>query len=75
MSTAARAIIQCERANTDGVVCECGQIAFRVVEVNGAGNVRVEVPLCGRHYVEAQLRRPAPLALPPGLPPEQNANQ
>jgi hypothetical protein len=75
MSTAARAIIQCERANTDGVICECGQIAFRIVEVNGAGNVRVEVPLCGRRYVEAQLRRPAPLALPPGLPPEQNANQ
>jgi len=32
--------------------CGCGQIAYRVVRVN-VDQKPTEVPLCGRHYIEA----------------------
>ena len=66
MTKIAGAIIQCETANIHGVVCdECDQIAFRVVEVDGVGNVRVVAHLCGRHYIDAQFKRRTPRALAP----------
>jgi hypothetical protein len=54
MPTTLGAIIQFANINFDGVNCsECDQIAFMVAEVVGNGVV-YEVPLCGRHYIEAQ---------------------
>jgi hypothetical protein len=39
-------------ANMSNSNCECGQVAYRVVRVNVDQKV-TDVPLCGRHYVEA----------------------
>jgi hypothetical protein len=54
MPTTLRATIQFANINFDGVNCsECDQIAFMVAKVIGEGIV-YELPLCGRHYIEAQ---------------------
>jgi hypothetical protein len=74
MTKIAGAIIQCETANIHGVVCdECDQIAFRVVEVNGVGNVRVVAHPCRRHYIDAQVQTPHAARFGSCLPPEQTA--
>jgi hypothetical protein len=54
MTTTPGAIIKFANFNFDGVSCsECDQIAFMVAKVI-ASEVEYEVPLCGRHYIEAQ---------------------
>jgi hypothetical protein len=41
-----------------GTVCEeCGQIAFKIIVFNVAGQEKI-TPLCGRHFLEACVTHP-----------------